>query len=162
MSSFGLESDFVPEFRSFDAGIDKLVVPAQPNQSIRWKHQDVTISGTGVTTLNLSDFRLKDSVLTLQGTATTEFIINVTNQFALSNHSAIVLSGGVQLSNVVFNVAGSGQVRIGGDSTLSGMIVARNRTVSLSGGSSISGQVIAAGVHLSRGSSIIPPPVVSQ
>src|SRR5947209_1088981 len=40
MSLFGLESDFVPEFRSFDAGIDKLVVPAEPNQSIRWKHQD--------------------------------------------------------------------------------------------------------------------------
>lgn len=113
--------------------------------------------------LNLKNFVMSDSArLTLQGTATTNFIINVTKQFSLSGSAKIVLSGGVQWDNVMFNVRGKGTVvRLSGQSELVGILTANRRKVQLSDNSIVRGQVFARRVVLLDGSQIIQPPVAS-
>jgi hypothetical protein len=130
-------------------------------ESIHWKNQNVTIQGTDVVTLNLWNFRLNGSTLTLDGTAATQFVINVQHRFRITNESNIVLSGGVQPLNVVFNVLGHGNVLIDDQSTLSGSIVAQNRAVGVCDGSTVIGNVTAVHVNLTNGSTIQPPQVVS-
>jgi len=128
-------------------------------------HQNVTVSGSpGETvTLNLRDFVLaRNSMFTLEGTATTTFIINVRNQFALSGRSRVVLAGDVHCENVVFNILGKGDVvRLTKRASLAGVLVANRRTVRLGGHSIINGQVFAKRVRLRGASQIIPPPIVS-
>ena len=113
--------------------------------------------------LSLNNFRFTgNSTFTLQGTATTTFIINVSKQFALSANSAIVLSGGVQWNDVLFNITGSGRnVSLSGNSSLTGIVMAPNRMVRLSGNARITGEVIAGRVTLSGSASITHPPIVS-
>ena len=113
--------------------------------------------------LNLKNFVMSDNAtLTLQGTATTNFIINVTKQFSLSGSAKIVLSGGVQWDNVRFNVRGKGTVvRLSGQSGLVGILTANRRKVQLSDNSIVRGQVFARRVVLLDGSQIIQPPVAS-
>lgn len=129
------------------------------------RHQSVTVSGSPGETvrLNLRDFVLgRSSTFTLEGTATTTFIINVRNQFALSGSSRVVLGGDVQCDNVVFNILGKGDVvRLTRRASLAGMVVANSRTVRLSGHSILTGQVFAKRVRLRDASQIIPPPIVS-
>jgi len=128
-------------------------------------HQSVSMSGSpGETvTLNLRDFVLaRNSMFTLEGTATTTFIINVRNQFALSGRSRVVLAGDVHCENVVFNILGKGDVvRLTKRASLAGVLVANRRTVRLGGHSIINGQVFAKRVRLKDASQIIPPPIVS-
>ena len=129
------------------------------------RHQSVSVSGSPGETvrLNLRDFVLaRSSTLTLEGTATTTFIINVRNQFALSGRSRVVLAGDVQCDTVVFNILGKGDVvRLTRRASLTGVLVANRRTVRLGGHSIINGQVFAKRVSLRGASQIIPPPIVS-
>lgn len=129
------------------------------------RHQNVTVSGSpGETvTLNLRDFVLgRSSTFTLEGTATTTFIINVRNQFALSGRSRVVLAGDVQCENVVFNILAKGDVvRLTRRASLAGVVVANHRNVRLSGHSIVYGQVFAKRVRLRDASQIIPPTIVS-
>ena len=129
-----------------------------------------TITGApGATVvLKLGTFTLKDaSTLTLQGTAGTTFIINVRKQFALSGNAKIVLSGGLEWNDVLFNVTGKkGTVSLSGNPSLSGILMATRRTVQLFGTASITGEVIANRVSLSKSISggnvtIGHPPIVS-
>src|SRR4029077_2831136 len=109
--------------------------------------QNVSILGApGATvTLNLRNFVLADqSSFTLQGTATTSFIINVTKQFSLSGSSRIILSSGVRWDHVFFNVLGRRSVvSLSGRAQLYGTLTARHRTVRLDDHSIVYGAVRA-------------------
>jgi hypothetical protein len=128
-------------------------------------HQNVTLSGApGETvTLNLRNFALHNhATLTLEGTATTSFVINVTKQFSLSGMSKIILSGGIQWNNVFFNVLGTGStVSLSGKASLTGTLTAAQRVVRLRGQTAVYGKVIARKVLLSNAAQIVLPPVTS-
>jgi len=105
--------------------------------------------------LSLQDFKLNGgATFTLQGTATTSFIINVSRTFALTGGSKILLSG-VPPQNVLFNIRGTGsQVAFSGGSSMSGILLALNRKVDLSAGHVI-GKVIANQVVITSGGSVV-------
>ena len=115
------------------------------------------------TVLNLTDLVLTSgSILTLQGTASDVYIINVSRSFSLTSQSRIVLSGGIAWNNVLFNVKGSGSdVTLDGQSSLMGILMANARTVRNAGGSIVYGEVIANKIKLSGSAQIIHPPVSS-
>jgi Ice-binding-like len=121
---------------------------------------DTTVSGAPFETVvfKLTNFALTGGTFTLQGSVTTNFVFNVTNQFSLSGAAKIVLSGGVTWNNVLWNVTGGGTgPSLTGQSSLQGVLMANNRTISISGGSSVAGKVIANKVSLSGGSQITSP-----
>ena len=128
-------------------------------------HQDITLSAApGETvTLNIRNFILTNhSTFTLEGTATSTFIINVTRHFSLSGMSKIVLSGGIQWNNVFFNVLGSGStVSLSGKASLCGTLTAAQRVVRLRGQTVVYGKVVAQKVLLRRNAQIVLPPVTS-
>src|SRR6185295_15549545 len=99
------------------------------NINLRGWHSTTVTGAPGETVvLSLRDFQLAGhSTFTLQGTATTTFIINVSGQFSLLKNARIVLSGGVQWNDVLFNVRGSGTVSISGDASLQGILMANGR-----------------------------------
>lgn len=111
--------------------------------------------------LKLTNFTLNHGTLTLRGSANTTFVINVTNQFSLGSHSQIVLSGGVQWDDVLFNVRGSGTVSLDSQSTLRGVLMANNRTVNMDGQASVQGEVIANKISMKGGSQVVHPPLSS-
>ena len=113
--------------------------------------------------LSLKSFLMSGSAtFTLQGTATTSFVINVNKQFSLSGMAKIMLSGDVQWNNVVFNVRGQGSVvTLSGHSSLTGILNANDRTVKMSGQAIVYGKVNAKKLRLLESSQIIEPPVVS-
>jgi choice-of-anchor A domain-containing protein len=141
-----------------------MAAPARlyPLRTIRLKNRNLSITGSGQTTLNLRNLVLRGGTLTLRGTAETTFIINVRNQFSLLNSAKIVLTGGVDPSDVLFNIIGTGQpVTIGQRSSVAGSIVSIQRMVGLASKSEVVGEVIAKKIHISGGSQIIHLPVAS-
>jgi hypothetical protein len=113
--------------------------------------------------LSLRSFIMRgDSTFTLQGTATTIFIINVKRQFSLTDRARIVLSGGVTWDDVLFNVRGKGNtVTLGGNADFQGVLLATKRTVQLSGHSQVDGEIIANKVLLRGASQVNRPPIAS-
>lgn len=122
--------------------------------------QNLTLTGAPGETvvLRLQDFKISSGTLTLQGTATTNFVLNVTRSFSLTNHAQIILSGGVVAQNVLFNVRGTGtDVTMSGGSVLRGYILANQRTVSNNGQSIVRGGIWANRVKLSGGAQVVSP-----
>lgn len=113
--------------------------------------------------LNLRRFELNGgSTLTLSGTATTNFIINVKGQFSLLGNSQIVLAGGLDWNNVLINVRGKGpDVRIAGQSNLPAILMANQRTVRVRDQAMVQGEIIANRIMLTGASQIVHPPVTS-
>src|SRR5205807_7359168 len=114
-------------------------------------NQNFTISGAPGQTvvLKLQNFTISAGTLTLQGSPTTNFVINVSKQFSLTNHAQIILSGGVSWDDVLFNVVGNGsKVTMDGGSVLRGILMANNRTVALSGKATVYGEVVGNQVTL--------------
>jgi hypothetical protein len=140
-----------------------------PNRSIASVklrgHHDITITGAPGETvvLSLKNFILKgNSSFTLQGTATTTFIINVSNKFSLKGNSHIDLVG-VQWNQVLFNVVGAGpKVSLGGNSIFDGILMANNRAIELKGDATVSGEIIANRLNLHGSSRVLHPSIVSQ
>jgi hypothetical protein len=128
-------------------------------------HQKVTVTGApGETvTLKLGHFVLcGNSTFTLEGTATTTFIIKVKNQFSLIKNAKVVLLGGLQWNDVVFEVRGKGDpVFLRGMASLQGILMADKRKVILKNHSIVHGQVMARVVRLKGASQIDQPPIVS-
>jgi hypothetical protein len=119
---------------------------------------NVTILGApGNNVFNLTNFTLSGGTFTLVGTAATNFIFNISNQFSLSGAAQIVLSGaGFTSDNVLFNVTTPGsKVDLSGQSSLQGIVMANQRTVNVTGGSIVKGRVIANKVTLSGSSQIV-------
>jgi len=119
--------------------------------------------------MQLSNFVLNNSTLTLNGLAGSAFVINVSNNFSLSNQSRILLSGGLTPSDVLFNLTGSGgTTQISGASLLKGTLLAYNpsgpqRTVTVTGWPSlVRGEVLANKVVVTRGGWVKKPHKVSR
>jgi hypothetical protein len=142
------------------------LTPNRSNASVKLRgHQNITITGAPGETvvLSLKNFILRgDSSFTLQGTATTTFVINVSKKFSLKGNSHIDLVG-LQWNQVLFNVVGTGRkVSLGGDSLFEGILMANNRTIALKGDATVSGEIIANRLKLRGSSRVLHPPIVSQ
>jgi Putative Ice-binding-like adhesive domain len=142
------------------------LTPNRANTSVKLRgDQNITIIGAPGETvvLSLKNFILKgDSSFTLQGTATTTFIINVSKKFSLKGNSHIDLAG-LQWNQVLFNVVGAGRkVSLGGNSVFNGILMANNRTIELKGDATVSGEIIANRLKLRGSASVLHPPGVSQ
>ena len=127
------------------------------NINITNSSQSMTITGNAneKVVLSLQNFQMSAGTFTLQGTATTSFIINVAQNFSLNN-SSISLSG-VPPQNVLFNILGSGgQVSLNQGTSMSGILLALGRKVDLSGGH-VTGKVIANQVVITSGGSVVTP-----
>ncbi len=126
---------------------------------------NLTLSGAPGETvvLNLRMFRLRDSsTLTLQGSANTTYVFNVNRGFSLQDASRIVLSGGLDWNDVLFNIRGRGNtVTLSGTASFQGILLANRRTVDLRNAAIIRGEVIADALAMQGTSQIVHPPVVS-
>jgi hypothetical protein len=141
-----------------DAAWAETPTMALSNVNITNVNQSMTITGgpNQKVVLRLTDFTMSAGTFTLQGTATTSFIINVARNFSLNN-AKIVLSGGVPPQNVLFNIRGTGgQVSLNQGTQLPGTLLALNRKVDLSGGH-VTGKVIADQVVITSGGSVVTP-----
>jgi hypothetical protein len=142
------------------------LTPNRPNQTVRLRRaENMTIIGAPGETvvLSLKNFCLRgNSSFTLQGTATTTFIINVSKKFSLKGNSHINLVG-LQWNQVLFNVVGNGhKVSIGGNSIFGGILMANNRTVELKGDSTFSGEIIGNRLKFRGSIQVQHPTIVSQ
>jgi len=119
-------------------------------------NQNITITGTGHVVLTLQNFVLTSSAtITLQGTAATTFVFNISKSFSLTSSSRIVLSG-VLASNVVYNVIGTGSdASVSGSAKLQGILLANRRNVVLSGSSITTGEVVGNKISISGTAQLI-------
>jgi len=108
--------------------------------------------------LKLKDFVLTNgATLTLEGTANTSFVINVSRNFSLAS-GKVLLAGDLLASNVLFNITGKGsKVSLKGSAKVNGIILAANRAVRLSSSSVVAGEVIGKKVTLSGASQVVSP-----
>ena len=141
------------------------LTPNRPNTSVKLLgNHAITITGAPGETvvLSLKNFILRDnSSFTLQGTATTTFVINVNKKFSLSGNSHIDLVG-VQWDQVLFNVVGTGQrVSLGGSSVFNGILMANDRTIKMKGDSTVFGELIANRLKIRGSSRVLHPPILS-
>jgi putative adhesin/ice-binding like protein len=141
------------------------LTPNRPNTSVKLLgNHALTITGAPGETvvLNLKNFILRDnSSFTLQGTATTTFVINVRKKFSLSGNSHIDLAG-LQWNQVLFNVVGAGQrVSLGGSSVFNGILMANDRTIKMKGDATVFGELIANRFKLRGSSRVLHPPIIS-
>ena len=144
-----------------DAAFAEPVTPRYATlTSVGLNHSSLTITGSAneKVVLKLTDFVLtNNSIFTLIGTATTSFIINVTETFSLGSNSHISLVN-VLASNVLFNIRGFGStVLLRGGSTMPGTLLALHRKVRIRGGSQVVGRVIANQVKITKYSSVLTP-----
>jgi hypothetical protein len=142
------------------------LTPNRSNTSVKIRgDRNITVTGAPGETvvLNLKNFILKgNSSFTLQGTATTTFIINVRKHFSLRGKSHIDLAG-LQWNQVLFNVVGKGRkVSLRGNSIFDGILMANNRAIELKGDSTFSGEIIANRFNLHGSSRVLHPAIVSQ
>ena len=143
-----------------DAAAMEAVTPAYAsltNVNITNPSQNITITGGAnqKVVLSLQNFAISNGTFTLQGTATTSFIINVAKNFSLNNGS--ITLAGVPPRNVLFNILGKGdQVSLNQGTQLPGILLALNRKVDLSGGH-VTGKVIANQVVITSGGSVVSP-----
>ena len=103
-----------------------------------------------------------NSTLTLQGSADTTYVINVNRGFSLTDASRIVLSGGLDWNDVLFNVRGPGTaVTVAGNASFQGILLATRRTVQLRDAAVLRGEVIADNWLIQGTAQINHPAVVS-
>ncbi len=80
-----------------------------PTQTFTTITTSTTITGTaGENVIDVTTIDLQNQNLTLSGSATSTFILNVTDTFSCRGTCQIILSGGVTDLNVIFNVIGPG------------------------------------------------------
>lgn len=154
--------DFVATDELSQANVN--LAPA-PNDIRLSGYQSQTIASPpgSTVTVNLQNFALSGhSTLTLLGDATSTFIINVTNQFSLTQSAKVLLSGGLQWNHVFFNILGAGPViSLGGKSILVGTLTASQRKLVLNGHAHLYGLVSAQRTVIRQAAQIVTPPIVS-
>jgi hypothetical protein len=111
------------------------------------------------TVLNLTNFVMNGGTFTLTGTASQAIIINVTGNFSLTGGARIVLNG-INWDSVLFNIRGTGNI-VSFDqlSSMTGILLATQRTVRLKNGSVVNGEVIANSVQIGSNGRVVRPPV---
>jgi choice-of-anchor A domain-containing protein len=114
--------------------------------------------------LNITGINLGgDQVLTLNGNASDQFVINVSGDIHLDT-GKIELSGGLTDADVAINVIGSGTVStshgLNDESLISGILLAPDASLAFSPGM-IDGEVIAGSNHVqfASGANVVGPPV---
>ena len=117
-------------------------------------NQSITLAAGANTrvVLSLSDFIMSAGTFTLQGTATTSFLINISGKFSLDN-AQIILSG-VLAANVLFNIHGQGQQLTLNNSQMNGILLALGRRVNVNG-TTFHGRLFADEVNLNAGAHVI-------
>jgi hypothetical protein len=115
----------------------------------------ITATNSNPVVLKLTDFVLSNASLTLIGSATSKFVIDISDDFAMSNGSLVTFDGQLNPKNVIFNIRDT--ATMSGASEFNGILLAANKTVSLSGGSSVFGEVIGKAITMSAGSKIKKP-----
>jgi hypothetical protein len=114
-----------------------------------------TIQGNGSwNVINVGSINLSSGAnITLNGSSSDYFVINVPGSFAMSGNAQIKTTGGLVSSHVLINIIGTGSTatsKIG--NLINATILAVNRSVTFHG---ISGQVICGGQSLTLMSSAI-------
>jgi hypothetical protein len=120
-------------------------------------HSSLTITATNndPVVLKLTDFVLNKSSLTLIGSASSRFIIDISDDFALRNGSFVTFNGQLDPKNVIFNIGDTATMSC--TSQFNGILLASNSAVSFSGGSTVFGEVIGKSITISGGSKIKKP-----
>jgi hypothetical protein len=129
-----------------------------------YNRQSLTITGAPGETvvLKLQNFNMTGGTFTLQGSATTNFVINVSNQFSLTSGAQIVLSGGVAWDDVLFNIRNTGtNVTVYGQSKFQGILMANQRTVAVDSKGVVYGEIVANQVTLKGGAQVVHPAITS-
>jgi len=121
--------------------------------------------------MNLSSFVLgggssnaNGGTLTLKGAAGSAFVLNISGAFSLGGNARILLTGGLTVSDVLFNVTGSNSsFSIGGDALFNGTLLAYNssgaqRTLTIAGhNTQINGELLANRILLQSGAHVKKP-----
>lgn len=132
--------------------------------TVNLKNQNMSVSLTNsCNVLKLQDFVIQGGTFTLMGNFTTQsVIINVNRDFVMNGGAKIVLSGGLEWDEVLFNIHGKGNVvSFDQNANLTGIVLAPKRHVRLKGGTIINGLVIGEEIELASLSQIRHPSVVS-
>jgi choice-of-anchor A domain-containing protein len=115
----------------------------------------ITATDNNPVVLKLTDFVLNHSRLTLVGSSSSKFIIDISDDFSLSNGSLLTFDGQLDPKNIIFNVADA--TTMSGASEFNGILLAANSAVTFSGGSAVYGEVIGKSITMSGGSKIKKP-----
>jgi hypothetical protein len=102
--------------------------------------------------------------LTLNGAAGSAFVLNISGAFNIGGGAKILLTGGLTVSDVLFNVTGSNSTfTINGDALFNGTLLAYNksgaqRTLTISGhNTQINGELLANRIQLQSGAHVKKP-----
>jgi len=136
-----------------------------PNQTLGTITANTTISATvpGRNVINLTDINMGNgTILTLSGSATQSFVINVTGTSTV-NFSNVSLVGGLTAANVIFNVLNGDSVTDNSPDVVNGTIMDINGTVSITNNDTINGEIISGKqINLSNGSDVEVVPTVPE
>ena len=124
-------------------------------------NSSITASGAGLNVINASGVNITDGTLTLTGSSSSVFVINVTGDFSVSN-GGIVLAG-VQAANVVWNIRGNLTITGGGagGATFYGTALDVNGTVTVHD-DTWNGEIIGGTITDTSGFTVNSFPAVSQ
>ncbi len=132
------------------------------------KNQSMIFDNTpfgGKYVMNLSSFVMGGGgTLTLNGAANSAFVLNISGAFNLGGQAKILLTGGLTVSDVLFNVTGSNSTfSIEGDALFNGTLLAYNssgaqRTLTITGhNTQINGELLANRILLQSGAHVKKP-----
>src|SRR5207244_8146512 len=121
--------------------------------------------------MNLSSFVMgggtnggNGGTLTLNGPAGSAFVLNISGAFSLAGNAKILLTGGLTVSDVLFNITGSNSTfTIGGDALFNGTLLAYNssgaqRALQITGhNTQINGELLAYKISLQSGAHVKKP-----
>jgi len=113
------------------------------------------LNSGGLNVIDLSGITLNGQVLTLSGSAGTEFVLNDSGAMTL-NTAQIVLTGGLSANDVVFNDTGAGSVTITGG-VVDGTILAPNASVTMASGR-VNGEIIGGSSVTLTGGQVVDAP----
>jgi uncharacterized repeat protein (TIGR01451 family) len=142
---------------------------SQPcTQAFTQLNQTATITGAvGLNVICVQDVVLNSATITVTGPIGARFIFNVAGKFVLNGVSRIIVAGGVQPKDVLYNIIGTGAdvAFTGGgggvnccNSSVDGTLLAVQRKINLSPGL-VNGQVISGmNISIVSGSSVRCPP----
>ena len=129
-----------------------------PNMNLNGQTVSITATDNNPVVLKLSAITLNNSTVTLNGSSSEHYIIDISGNASLNGGSKLLLGGGLQAGNVVIVLEdGNSNASLTGGSLLNSIVLAANRNVALSGGSEIDGELIAKSITLSGGSKIKKP-----
>jgi hypothetical protein len=136
-----------------------------PNQTLGTITANTTISATvpGRNVVNLIDINMgSGTILTLSGSATQSFVINVTGTSNVS-FANVSLVGGLTAANVIFNVLNGDTVTDNSPDVVNGIIMDINGTVSITNNDTINGEVISGKqISFSNNSDVEVVPTVPE